>query len=396
MGVAFLMTIANLAYQHGLGALLKGPNDRLNRRKDLALALQITLDLCLFTMLLHWSGGVENPFALFFVFHMVISTMMFTRRMALLFGLLSVLLFGSTILAEAQGWLPHYPLLLGADGGTLGELYRSQPFLFGYLVAFSLTLLGVIMFVSSVDRQRHVAELRLRQQQRLALSRERLVRIGELSAGVAHTVRNPLHGVLNCVDFLRRSAHGQEADTVEILDLMDEGLHRIESVTKRLLTLTREQAMARQPTDLNASVKDSIAYIDPRLNRAQVTVRTSLGSLPPIMLDEERFGEILINLLDNAVHACRDGGEVTVVTRSAPEQNEVTIEVRDTGEGLPQDDLERLFDPFFTTKSIGEGSGLGLAMAQRVVEEHGGTIAASTNSAGETVFTIHLPAGEAS
>ncbi len=391
MLVALMMAVINLAYQHGLGSFVAGSEEGLARRKDTALALQISVDLCLFTMTLHWSGGVENPFAFFYVFHMVLGTMLFPRRVALLFGLLAFVLFGTTVVAEAAGWIPHFSLLLGHDSGTVGELWRSPLYLVGYLFAFGLTLLGVILFVSSVDRQRYRAEKDLREQQRILLSRERLVRIGELSAGVAHTVRNPLHGVLNCVDFLRRSALGDNAETKEVLDLMEEGLQRIENVTKRLLTLTRDREITLRPTQLNELIQESIAYIDPRLNRTQVTVRTQLSPLPTIPLDSERFGEILINLLDNAVHACRDGGAVTICTHHDRTNHRVVLEVRDSGEGLPETEMERLFDPFFTTKSVGEGSGLGLAMAQRVVEEHGGTIDATTAPNGETVFTLRLP-----
>jgi len=391
MSIALLMAVTNLAYQHGLGHALTGSKENSSRRKDAALALQISIDLCLFTMLLHWSGGVENPFAFFYVFHMVLGSMMFPRRAALLFGLLAVLLFGFTVIAEAKGILPHYPLLLGRDGGYVGELWRSPAFLVGYLLAFSLTLTGVILFVSSVDRQRHRAERDLREQQRVILSRERLVRIGELSAGVAHTVRNPLHGALNCLDFLRQGELGQQAENAETLNLLEEGLHRIENVTRRLLTLTREREIVLRPCDLNQLVREAISFIDPRIHRTQLQVQCNLGRIPLVPLDAERFSEILINLLDNAVHACRENGQVEVITLLDADRRMAVLKVRDSGVGLPEEDLERLFDPFFTTKSIGEGSGLGLAMAQRVVEEHAGTIHAGTDDHGRTVFTLRLP-----
>jgi len=388
--VAGLMTLSNLGLVFfEREVVLESAPQRF--RSDQILALQICLDLCFLTMLLHWSGGMENPFAIFFVFHMAISAISFELRRALFFCLLAVMLFGGTILLEASTVIPHYPLLLGEDYGN-SAAWRTTSYVVGYLIAFTLALFGIIAFVSKVERRRLGAEQHARDRELLALSHERLARIGELSAGVAHSVRNPLHGALNCVALLRLGPAAEDPDSQEALDLLNEGLVRIENVTHRLLTYSGNRQLNRTATDINQLIKDSVTFIDPRLTRAQVTVHLNLGDVPEVLMDRDKIGEILINLMDNAVFACKEDGKVTVST-SIPESstNNLLIEVIDTGVGIAPENLRTVFDPLFTTKAVGEGTGMGLAIARRVVEEHGGTITISSELNKFTIIQVLLP-----
>ena len=385
--VAAAMAGANLFFGHA--RLFRGED---GASIEVRLAMQQVFDLCMLTLLLHWTGGIENPFAMFFVFHMAIGAVLFPRRQALLFGALAVVLFGSTVVAEAADLLPHRPLLFLAEQGA-GLPWHTPLFVAGYLVAFTLTMFGVIGFVRAVEVRRQRAERAVYQRERVALSRERLARIGELSANVAHTVRNPLHGALNCVDLLRSGPAGGDEDSRETLDLLQEGLNRIESVTSRLLRFTGNHRAEPQPTDLNELIEGSLAFVDRRQAQQSVHLHTHLANgLPRLPLDQEQVSEALINLLDNAVFACRDGGTVTVSTESVEgSEPRVSLEVTDTGEGITADDLTHVFDPFFTTKSVGKGSGLGLAIARRVVEEHDGTIEIQSTPGEGTRIRILLP-----
>ncbi|NQU47321.1 MAG: hypothetical protein HQ519_01635, partial [Planctomycetes bacterium] len=325
------------------------------------LGLQLGMDMCVLTLLLHWSGGIENPFAIFFVFLSAISTMLLSFKNALTLSSVGVLLFGGTIVGEALGILPHYPLLIGPDNmAPSGDLWRTPLFVSGYLCAFTLAMYGVQAFVNTVEMERQKAEHDAREKERVALSREKLARIGELSAGVAHTIRNPLHGALNCVELLRQSNPADASNNSETLELMAEGLQRIEQVTQRLLTLTREPNMDPRPTDLNRLISDSLKFVNVRLARKNVPIQTEFEILPMLSIDRAKMSEVLINLLDNAVHACEDSGTVTVSTyRSTVSPDKAVLKVADTGTGIPEDQIEHIFDPFFTTKAIGEGTGLG-------------------------------------
>ncbi len=397
--IVAVMALANLVFTHSRVFHIEGDPVGGEKSERQALSIQICFDLCMLTMLLHWSGGVENPFALFFVFHMAISSMLLERQVALFFSALAFLLFGATAVAEATMVIPHFPLMLGpADDPqslTMG-FWRSGVFVSGYLAAFFLALFGVVYFVNSVESERLKAEASARVRERLAQSRERLARVGELSAGVAHTVRNPLHGVLNCIGLLRDGPLESDPDARETLDLMTEGLNRIENVTQRLLNLTRDTNLVRRPTDLNQLLRESLQFIDSRLNRNQVQVVTMLSPVPPVFIDRDKVSEAVINILDNAVYACRDGGTVTVATSPTPgDPGHVQLSIVDQGEGIPAEDLGKVFDPFFTSKDVGEGSGIGLAVAQRVIEEHDGSINLTSQVGRGTEIRIKLPIAEA-
>lgn len=225
--------------------------------------------------------------------------------------------------------------------------------------------------------------------QDIAASRERLARVGEFSARLAHTIRNPVHGLLNSVAHLKKKFSGGDPEVEEILTWMKEGLTRLETVTRRMLTLTRESPMERRLLELNKVVDEAVSMVRERGQSGGPTLELELEPLPPIYLDAERLGEVVINLLDNAVYACGEHGTITVRTRAV--DNGQVMEVEDTGPGIPQDIRDRVFHPFFTTKAIGEGSGLGLAIAWRVVKEHGGEVEVQSGEGRGALIRITLP-----
>ncbi|MFQ5928389.1 MAG: sensor histidine kinase, partial [Acidobacteriota bacterium] len=270
-------------------------------------------------------------------------------------------------------------------------MWRSPSLVLGYLLAFVLMLFGVIYFVHSIAARYRQAEVLRLERERVALSRERLARIGEISAGVAHTIRNPLHGVLNCVDILR--AKGARNDSLQhILSLMSEGLERIESVTQRLLVLSQDTPLQKTSTDINGLVRDALHFVEMQSHKKRVKIRTELNEVPVMEIDANRFSEALLNVLDNALDACGNGSAITVKTYVTEERDPVVhIEIRDTGVGIAPEHLPRVFDPFFTSKAIGKGSGLGLAITRRVVEEHGGRIALESQVGRGTRVSFLIP-----
>lgn len=241
------------------------------------------------------------------------------------------------------------------------------------------------------ERTAQAEELQ-REHQQVAISRERLARVGELSAGIAHTIRNPLHGLLNSVDHLLRIGAKDPEETAEVLSWMQEGLTRMEMVTRRLLALTRDAPLRRQAVDFNAMINDTLSYVSERVRDKQVKLISELAPVPAVQVDMDRLGEAVTNLLDNAIDACQGQGVVTTRTSiTGDDTPALCLEIQDDGHGVPAQMLERVFDPFFTTKKIGEGSGLGLAITRRVVEEHGGTVQISSQQGRGTSIRVLLP-----
>ena len=361
-----------------------------HRRHQYAIVTQLTADVLALVTMLHLAGGVENPFAFFLVFHMAIAAMLLDSLSAWTGGLVAGAAYCALVLAEFFGLLPHFDLALFERTDALQAPYRSVMFIAGHMAALLFGLAGTIYFVRALAARNHEVEARLAEHKRIALVRERMARIGEISAGVAHAVRNPLHGLLNCVDILR-SSHKRPED-VEILDLMHEGMSRIQVITQRLLTLGADTPLDCRPSQLAVLVQDAVQFLKVRGRHPSVRVHVDLRAAPEVLVDPDRLGEAILNILDNAIFAAKPAGNVHIrllTPFGAPPP--VHLEIQDDGVGIPEESLDLVFHPFFTTKAVGEGTGLGLAISRRVVEEHGGTITIESKVGEGTTVRITLP-----
>ena len=396
LALAAMHALGNVVFRRMATALATTES---RERLENFLGAQILFDLVILMALLHFSGGADNPFMMLSVFHMAFAGMLLPIRKALFIGLCTGALYATMVLAEGSGLLAFHALRLGVQAGPPGApgvpLWMSPMFMLAYLSAFGLTEIGVILFVHNLVRRIREAEALRRDHERVALARERLARIGSLAAGVAHTIRNPLHGVLSCVDMLQKRLDRSDASTAEILDLMSEGVGRIENVTSRLLVLTREAPSPRVPVDLRILVQDAMQFAELRARNRGVQIHVEFEDVPPLPLDAERLTEAVTNVLDNAIDACAEDDRITVrILHKPPPGAGARIEIEDTGEGIPDSELANIFDPFFTTKPIGEGTGLGLAITRQVVEDHDGDIHVVSRVGGGTTVRIDLPVAE--
>jgi two-component system NtrC family sensor kinase len=225
---------------------------------------------------------------------------------------------------------------------------------------------------------------------------ERLAVAGEVAAGVVHTINNPLDGVRRALEMGRRDpALGKR--TSEMLALASEGIERIASITRTLLNLARAD-LATAPANLspNACVKDVVRLVELRAHAKGIDLLAALDpSVPDILADPRGLNDVLVNLLLNAVDATASGGHV-VVSTSRQDPSAIEFRIADDGVGISKDDLDRVFEPFFTTKDVGHGTGLGLSVARRIVEAHGGDITVESSVGKGATFRVRWPiAGDA-
>ncbi len=238
---------------------------------------------------------------------------------------------------------------------------------------------------------------RLAQFQETTQRSERLRLLGQVGGGLAHQLRNGLTGVRLAVQlFVRESA--KHADT-SALEVALRQLRLLETNLKRFLDLGRDGEGRREPCSLPALVDEAIELLRPQCRHAGIELRwqppdTDGIGISPVLGDAGRLGQLILNVLGNAVEAAGPGGVVEVrlseETQFAPQSSLVVLEVRDSGPGLNPDIADRVFEPFVTGKS--EGVGLGLAVARQVAEAHGGRIV-WTRQDGWTCFRIELPQG---
>lgn len=219
---------------------------------------------------------------------------------------------------------------------------------------------------------------------------EKMAAVGTLAAGVAHEVNNPLSGVLACIENLRDDPDDQEMRE-RYLELIEDGLKRIERTVTNLLNFARQREMRPEPTSLNHNLHHVVELVGYQLRKAGVEVRLDLDPQEALVrADHFQMEQLFLNLMLNAMQAMPEGGELRLRTRTRG--GEVIAEVEDTGTGIPEEIRDRIFDPFFTTRDVGEGTGLGLAVSDSITRAHGGTLTVRSRLGKGTTFRITLPA----
>jgi signal transduction histidine kinase len=221
---------------------------------------------------------------------------------------------------------------------------------------------------------------------------EKMAAVGSLAAGVAHEVNNPLGGILTCIENLREHPDDDEMRE-RYLELIHDGLKRIEHIVANLLDFSRQRQMVLEPTSLNHNLRHVIDLVKFQLRRDDIRVEMDLDADEPlVMADHFQMEQLFLNLVLNALQSMPDGG--TLFLRTRRRQESVVGEVRDTGTGIPEEIRDRIFDPFFTTREVGEGTGLGLAVSDSIVASHGGMIEVESSTGKGTLFRVAFPALE--
>jgi signal transduction histidine kinase/Fe-S-cluster-containing hydrogenase component 2 len=220
---------------------------------------------------------------------------------------------------------------------------------------------------------------------------EKLASMGQLAAGIAHEVNNPLGILLLHANLLLEDCESDPQVAGDVKLIVDQA-NRCKKIISGLLNFARQSRVVRQPTDLGALVADVLRTV-PIDEGVEVEVRNELSD-PVAELDADQMVQVLTNLLTNAQHAMADGGSLTVTLDGTDDS--VIITVADTGTGISEEHLDKLFSPFFTTKQVGKGTGLGLAVTHGIVKMHRGQITVESNAdpakgATGTAFTIVLP-----
>lgn len=217
---------------------------------------------------------------------------------------------------------------------------------------------------------------------------EKMYALGELSAGIAHEIRNPLFAIRNNLDYLERH-FSQDREQQEIFEEIKYGLLRMSRVINAVLDYAKPHEMEFSSHRVGEVIEHTMAFLKKQLQKEQVHIRTEMApDLPPVEMDFHRMEQVLVNLITNAKNAL-DSRPGEIVIGGSAGDNQVEMTVRDNGPGIPEEDLKYIFDPFYTGSK--NGTGLGLTIVRRIIEQHHGTIAVSSAPDTGTVFTIRLP-----
>jgi len=248
---------------------------------------------------------------------------------------------------------------------------------------------GVAREVARIVERKEAAEEKSRLYHQLAHA-DRLATIGQLAAGVAHELNEPLSSILGFAQLARDCPDLPRQAGADIQKVVTGALYARE-VIRKLMVFARQVPPQKSQVDLNQVVDDALFFLEARCAKAGIQVVRSLAAgLPEVTADAAQCKQILVNLIVNAVQAMSDGGTLTVSTRT--DGGFVVLAVDDTGPGMEEDVVEKVFLPFFTTKDVHEGTGLGLAVVHGIVTSHGGSIEVESEPGHGTRFAVRLPA----
>jgi len=219
---------------------------------------------------------------------------------------------------------------------------------------------------------------------------DKLASIGELSSGVAHEINNPLGVILGYTQLLLR----EEKDSPRYPDFktIEKHARSCKAIVEDLLSFARTSRPEKETIDIHTIIEEVIDFVQHHTGIEKIKVKKQYArNLKPLVLDQKKIKQAIMNLVMNARHAIGDAGILTVATRADADSDCICVSIKDTGYGIEEKNLSRIFDPFFTTKPTGEGTGLGLSVSYGIVKSHGGDITVTSEPGKGSEFVISLP-----
>jgi signal transduction histidine kinase len=353
---------------------------------------QISLDLVLLTVLLHYTGGVENPFMGYFVFHMVITSILLSRRESYLQATLATCLITLMALLEYRGILPHYPLR-----GVLAEGYYTKGiYVLGEVGTLASTLYLVVYMTSDISKKLRnqeeayrLANLELQQKDRIK---------DEYVSRVTHDIKGHLGAISSRLDVVVGGLLGplneKQQEFVERASGRTDTLIKFVRTLLRLMELRLNHSSEQQSFALVSVIERALAIAENRATEKQITLSHTGGSdADRLYGDELSIEEAITNLLLNAIKYTPAEGKVDLVIHSG--ELETAIVIQDTGIGIPAAYLSKVFDEFCRApnarKIEKDGTGLGLSIVKQIVERHGGKVSVQSTEGKGATFTLTLP-----
>ncbi len=217
---------------------------------------------------------------------------------------------------------------------------------------------------------------------------EKLAALGQLAAGIAHEIRNPLTSINILIHSLTENFSSEDSQR-EDLKVIEEEIDRINEILDRFLRFAKPAPPLLEKTEVATIFEETLQLIRPRMEKQGVRVEKQFHALPMILMDREQMKQVALNLLLNAVQAMPSGGTLAIKGQNSEDGQWITISIQDSGVGIPDEDINRLFDPFFSTRE--GGIGLGLSIAHRIIDQHQGKIEVESAPGKGTLFTLWLP-----
>jgi PAS domain S-box-containing protein len=259
----------------------------------------------------------------------------------------------------------------------------EDPYMGGTFITSSSPIFDMAgEFMGTVNVVSDITELKTLRER--VIKTDRMAALGEIAARVAHEIRNPL---VSLGGFAKRLEKKLEGNLKEYADIIAKEVERLEAILNDILSFVKETRIMKETLDSNALMEDVISLVGPEIDGRNILLSKEFGEPIELYVDPNRIKDALSNILKNAVQAVGSNGTITV--RIYERRDACVFEVKDTGPGISEEDLPFIFDPFFTTKKF--GTGLGLTITHRIIEEHDGNIEVDSRKGSGSVFRISIP-----
>jgi signal transduction histidine kinase len=388
-GILLLLNILHTVF---LKHITKKENTRVIQRIKEEIHFQIITDLIVLTLIIHYSGGVENPLILFYFLHMIIASSIFSALVNYLYVAFAIILAASMALFECYSFIPHYPL----EGFAAHDLYKNTLYVFGTGFIFACTSVIVVslshMIISrSIKSEEAYVKTNIELENKDKLKNEYVLR-------VTHDIKGHVAAILSCIEVIRTKITGPlNEEQEEFANRAFERTELLSSFVKNLLNLTRKRLKHDNEFE-EFSIKDLINKV---VTPIQILSKDKLidfnvyidKSIQMIQGNPFTIEELYSNLLLNAVKYTPSHGRIELSVKNR--FNNIITEISDSGIGIPKEELSKVFDEFYRAsnvpKDIKTGSGLGLSIVKQIVEDHDGKIWVSSELGVWTKFTFILP-----
>jgi len=385
------IAVYNALLSPALWYIRRGPVEKVARALNRILVLQACADLVILTGILYFSGGVENPFSFYFVFHMILSSILLSRAQSYIQATLAAVLFGTLLLLDYLQVVRHYPL----TGFAPPDLHLDGKYVLGFYVVFVTTLYLVVYMTTSIVAQLRKQQARYRNANEQLEQKDRIK--NEYVLRVTHDIKSHLAAIKSCLDVVDSEMLGPLTERQrEFIERANHRAVKCMTFISALLKLTRMRMTGRIDQtcfSLKNLLYDSFSAIEDRARAKGVEATYEIDpNIRQVCGSQVLLEDTVINLLANAIKYTPSGGSVAL--RAKDEGTQVRIEISDTGIGIPPDELEKVFEEFYRASNarqeVRDGTGLGLSMAREVIERHGGRVWAESDGQG-TTFVVLLP-----
>jgi signal transduction histidine kinase len=354
--------------------------------------LQICVDLILLTVLLHFSGGIENPLAFFFIFHMVIAGILLSPRESYLQATFAVLLFGLLVLLEHKQLLSHYCL----TGFVPHCLQESMLYIFGTFLVFTTGLYVAVYMANYITTRLKRAEQAYKQANVMLQEKDRIK--DEYVSRVTHDIKGHLATIQGClavvVDRMTGKLEDPEADLIRRAHKRSSKLANFVRALLRLTQMRLSNNLEMADFSMAEALRNAAGAVEGKAGDKSIALNCNIdSSVQSVFGNQFSIEEMVTNLLLNAIKYTPANGTIDVIASS--DESSVLVKISDTGIGIPKEEQARVFDEFFRAtnarKAERDGTGLGLSIVKYIVERHGGQIQVESEQGCGTTFKLTLP-----